>query len=705
MPLFPLFAVLIVTGLTEGVYLVSVVASVFYLVTRRGQGLYAKAGVIGLICIASFHTTPTESLPSDTIAFSIESRKENGKSVRLYGNVDDLQGVLRGRELNRGRPGETCLVQIEVEAFQPLRNTGGFDERAWARSSNVSFKGKVKRIDTCRPTAGWDGRMLRWKERKLQQIEQRHRADVALYMEALLFGESRMLDEQTSFSYRVTGLLHLLVISGSHIAMLIVAMRILMQPIPIRRETKTVLMIFSITMFGWMTGFSPPVARAVVVADAILFLSLFGVTIRDPIRLLSWCAAGMLAVQPFLVTNLGFQLTVGMTFFLLVTRQIWTGLIELSVFAQLFGLIVLWQVQPVLSVAAPIWNLVMAICISWIIMPLAFVTWMIPSIAPLFMVVLDAIHGMFTLHDDLRPWLPLHDLALSSQIALWLGLWGSLTLMNRKRWIGWGAAIMTCGLIAGWSEWSESSRVTFLDVGQGDAIVVESGRTIGLIDVGGVFQDPNEQKRSTFDPGEDVLAPYLWKRGERSLDFVLLTHADHDHIGGLEGLLKVVTVEELWISKEVANAEKREELLHLAAAYDVSVHYLEADDRPTPWMWIVAPNRPHEDENDHSISLYMNVGGMRYLLTGDLPIEGEAELPTLDVDVFKLGHHGSDTSSGEELLERIDPEWVIASVGSNNRYGHPHEETLRRVVGKRLLRTDLNGMIVCEENMCRGIIE
>ena len=119
----------------------------------------------------------------------------------------------------------------------------------------------------------------------------------------------------------------------------------------------------------------------------------------------------------------------------------------------------------------------------------------------------------------------------------------------------------------------------------------------------------------------------------------------------------------------------------------------------------MAPNRPHEDENDHSISLYMNIGGMRYLLTGDLPIEGEAELPTLDVDVFKLGHHGSDTSSGEELLERIDPEWVIASVGSNNRYGHPHEETLRRVVGKRLLRTDLNGMIVCEENMCRGIIE
>lgn len=139
--------------------------------------------------------------------------------------------------------------------------------------------------------------------------------------------------------------------------------------------------------------------------------------------------------------------------------------------------------------------------------------------------------------------------------------------------------------------------------------------------------------------------------------------------------------------------------------YGTSVRYLEAGDRPFPWMWIVAPNRPHEDENAHSISLYMNVDGMRYLLTGDLPLEEEAALPTLDVDVFKLGHHGSNTSSGEELLERIDPEWVIASVGANNRYGHPHEETLQRIVGRRLLRTDVNGMIVCEKRMCRGIIE
>ncbi|WP_215142522.1 DNA internalization-related competence protein ComEC/Rec2 [Exiguobacterium qingdaonense] len=685
--------------------MVSVVFGVLFFISRRGQRLFAKLGVLLLVVIAFIHSDSEVWSPEDSIVFSIDSRKDNGKAVRLYGHVDSVQGVLRGRDLSLGRPGETCLMQVEWETFQPSRNVGGFDEQSWASSSNKTFKGKVERIERCRPTSGLDGRMLRWKERQLQHIEQYYRADVALYMEALLFGESRMLDEQTSFSYRVTGLLHLLVISGSHIALLIVALHIMLRRIPIRRESKTVLIMFSITAFGWLTGFSPPVARAVVVADALLLLSLFGVAIRDPIRLLSWCSAGMLAIQPFLLMNLGFQLTVGMTFFLLVTRPIWTNVFEMSVFAQFFSLSVLWQVQAVLSVASPLLNVVMAFCISWLIMPLALITWIVPSVAPLFMVILDAINGFFSAHHASRPWIPLHELTFLQQVGLWVGIWGSLLVVHRKRWVGWGMMILTYVMLMTICEWSESPRVTFLDVGQGDAIVVESKDTIGVIDVGGVFQDPSEQKLSVYDPGADVVAPYIWKRGERALDFVILTHADHDHIGGLEGLLKVIPVREVWLSKLVANPEKREEILRLITKYGALVRYVEVGDRPVPWMWIVAPDGPHEDENDHSISLYMNVGGMAYLLTGDLPIEGEAMLPTLDVDVFKLGHHGSNTSSSEALLERTDPEWVIASVGASNRYGHPHEETLQRIVGRRLLRTDMDGMVVCEKGICQGRIE
>lgn len=637
--------------------------------------------------------------------FSIESRRDNGRSVRLYGETSGVDGVLVGRDVALGRPGETCLVTFEPDAFAPLRNVGGFDEMAWAKGAGLSFKGSQVTVTACRPTAGLDGMMLRFKERQLSRIEATYRPDVALYMEALLFGEGRLLDEETSFSYRVTGLLHLLVISGSHIAMLVLAFKWLLVPFPFHRETKMILIGLIVTAFGWLTGFSPPVARAVLVADMVLVFSLFGYSVRDPMRLLSWCAAALLALQPYLLFNLGFQLTVGMTLFLIVTRSQWTNVLSLAIYAQWIGLILLWNVQPVISIAAPFYNVIVAILFSWVMIPLGFLAYLVPLYEPLLHPVLDGLHGTFTLHNQVKPWLPLHELTVWGSFLLAIGLWIGLLFLERRQLIGWGIALLTLSAVALASELKEEGRVTFLDVGQGDAIVVETHGLTGLIDVGGVYHDPSEKKRSTFDPGADVVAPYLWKRGEREIDFLLLTHADHDHIGGLDGLLDLIQVKEVWLAAEAADMEKRGELLSKLARKNVPVRFVRAGDRPYPWFWIVSPSERKADENANSVSAYLTVGGMTYLLTGDLPEAGEVALPTVDVDVFKLGHHGSDTSSSEALVNRIDPEWVVASVGRNNRYGHPHPDVLARLVGRRVLRTDEDGMIVCERGACRGIVE
>ncbi|MCT4776866.1 MULTISPECIES: ComEC/Rec2 family competence protein [Exiguobacterium] len=704
MPLYPLLPIsLLIAGIHGSVALCLLLSGAITF-TWRGQSVYAHVGAV-LLALFVFVRPDAEPLSADgPYLFAIESRRDNGQSARLYGQIDGTEGVLTGRDLALGRPGETCLVTFTQTPFAPLRNTGGFDEAAWAYGAGLAFKGNDVAIEACRPSTGMSGRMLRWKERQLARIETTYRPDVALYMEALLFGDSRLLDEDTSFSYRVTGLLHLLVISGSHIALLVLGLRWSTRPLPLRRETKTLLILVAVTSFGWLTGFSPPVARAVLVADVLLVLSLFGYRVRDPIRLLSWCAAFLLALQPYLFWNLGFQLTVAMTLFLLVTRSIWTGPFGLAVYAQWFGLILLWPVQPVISVLAPVYNVVGAFLISWVVIPLALFAYIVPTAEPLLHPILDGLNGTFALHHDWRPWLPLHEFTFWHALGLAVVLWGGLMLLEWKRWSGWGLAVIALLLMHAVLEWAEAPRVTFLDVGQGDAVVVEYGEVTGVIDVGGVFQDPKESKRSTYDPGADVVAPYIWKRGETRLDFLLLTHADHDHVGGLSGLLSSIEVDEVWLSAEVADQGKRDELLAELAAYQVPVRLLSSGDRPYPWMWVVAPGEAGEDENANSVSLFMQVGALTYLLTGDLPDTREEMIPTVDVDVFKLGHHGSNTSSSEALLNRINPEWVIISVGRNNRYGHPHLDTLQRLEGKRVLRTDEDGMVVCERNRCRGIV-
>lgn len=704
MPLYPLLPIsLFIAGMYGSVAL-CLLLSVAIAFTCRGQSVYAHIGAV-LLVLFVFVRPDAEPLPeAGPYLFAIESRRDNGLSARLYGQIDGTEGVLTGRDLALGRPGETCLVTFTHIPFAPLRNTGGFNESAWALGAGLTFKGSDVAIEACRPSDGIAGRMLRWKERQLARIEATYRPDVALYMEALLFGESRLLDEDTSFSYRVTGLLHLLVISGSHIALLVLAFRWLMRGLPFRQETKTQLIIAAVTLFGWLTGFSPPVARAVLVADLLLGLSLFGYRVRDPIRLLSWCAAMLLAVQPYLFWNLGFQLTVAMTLFLLVTRSIWKGPFGLAIYAQWFGLIFLWPVQPILSMLAPVYNVLVGLLISWFIIPIALLSYLVPTAEPLLYPVLDGLNGTFQLHHDWQPWLPLHEFTFWHAVTLAAVLWGGLILLEWKRWTGWALAVSSLFFLHVSLEWTEQPRVTFLDVGQGDAIVVEYGDVTGVIDVGGVFQDPKESKRSTYDPGADVVAPYIWKRGETRLDFLLLTHADHDHVGGLSGLLSSIEVDEVWLSAEVADQGKRDELLAELAAYQVPVRLLSSVDRPYPWMWVVAPDESGEDENANSVSLFMKVGDLTYLLTGDLPDTREGMIPTVDVDVFKLGHHGADSSSSRELIERVDPEWIVVSVGANNRYGHPHPDTLERIEGRRLLRTDEDGMVVCERNRCRGIV-
>ncbi|UTT44051.1 ComEC/Rec2 family competence protein [Exiguobacterium aurantiacum] len=704
MPLYPLLPISLLIAWTHGSAVLGTLIAVGTVLTWRGQSVYTHLGA-GLLVLVVLMRPDVTAIPAEgPHVFSVESRRDNGLSVRLYGQIAGTEGVLTGRDIALGRPGETCLVTFTDTPFAPLRNTGGFDEASWALGAGLTFKGSDVSIEACRPSVGLNGRLLRWKERQLTRIETTYRTDVALYMEALLFGESRMLDEETSFSYRVTGLLHLLVISGSHIALLVLAFWWLLRGLPFRRETKTQLIITVVTLFGWMTGFSPPVARAVLVADLLLGLSLFGIHVRDPIRLLSWCGAMLLAMQPYLLWNLGFQLTIVMTLFLLVTRSIWHGPFGLAVYAQWFGLIFLWPVQSILSILAPVYNVLVGLLIAWVIIPIAFLTYIVPAAEPLLHPVLDGLNGTFQLHHDWQPWLPLHEFTFWHAVALAIGLWGGLILLEWKRWTGWALALGSLFFLHVTLEWAEQPRVTFLDVGQGDAIVVEYGEVTGVIDVGGVYQDPNEQKRSTYDPGADVVAPYIWKRGERRLDFLLLTHADHDHIGGLTGLLEAMPVEEVWLSAEVADRDKRDELLAVLAEYDVPVRLLSAGDRPYPWMWVVAPHGSGEDENANSVSLFMKVGALSYLLTGDLPDTREGSIPTVDVDVFKLGHHGAESSSSRELIERVDPEWIVVSVGANNRYGHPHPDTLERIEGRRLLRTDEDGMVVCEGNRCRGIV-
>lgn len=211
-----------------------------------------------------------------------------------------------------------------------------------------------------------------------------------------------------------------------------------------------------------------------------------------------------------------------------------------------------------------------------------------------------------------------------------------------------------------------SAEVSFINVGQGDSILVRDGAHAALIDTGGSL---------SFDMAEEVILPYLRKRRVYSLDYLILTHSDFDHAGAKDSLLDNIEVGEV---------------VDDASSFPIYLGDTRIDNLNDYGI---------AGENESSLVLSFHLGDDDYLLMGDAPVEVEHlilnDFPGLQADILKVGHHGSDTSTSPELLLSLTPEVAVISVGHGNRYGHPDQQVIARLeaIGADIRRTDLEGTI------------
>ncbi len=246
-------------------------------------------------------------------------------------------------------------------------------------------------------------------------------------------------------------------------------------------------------------------------------------------------------------------------------------------------------------------------------------------------------------------------------------------------------------------------RVTFLDVGQGDAALVDlpDGRLLA-IDAGGAVG-------GGVDPGARAIVPLLRARRRERIDVLVLSHPHPDHYGGLTAVLDAMEVGEIWDSGQAAAEEPEGEVARMLARAGVPVRGPRelcgrAHAFGGAWLRVLWPCPAHDSgwgPNDNSLVLDLRFGGRRFLFTGDAEAHAESALIARElgaVDVLKVAHHGSRTSSARELLAALRPRVAVVSAGRENRYGHPHPEVwdrLRRGT-ECALRTDRHGGVIVE---------
>jgi competence protein ComEC len=316
---------------------------------------------------------------------------------------------------------------------------------------------------------------------------------------------------------------------------------------------------------------------------------------------------------------------------------------------------------------------------------------------------------------DVMPWLtarvPPPSLVLI--VTYYGGLALALVGAGIARWCG--AAIVLASTLAivsgqpsGWLEDTSAPgrlRLTLFDVGQADATLVElpdSSRL--LVDSGGMPFGSD-----SFDIGSRVLAPALWALGVRRLDTLVLTHGDPDHIGGAASVISDFAPAELWEGVPVLRHRPLQEVLDKARDAGVAVtQRLAGDewDRGKARVRVLHPVAPDWERqrvrNDDSLVLEVVYGEVAVLLLGDVGVEVERSiLPQLTQArhrILKVGHHGSRTSTSQELLDHWRPEIALISCGRGNTFGHPAPDVLGRLnsIGSRIYRTDVDGQVTID---------
>jgi competence protein ComEC len=628
----------------------------------------------------------------------------------------------------------------EIELALPIAPTNpeAFNYPEYLHWQRIHRIGKIKEAQTLsydERSLSFTGAMVASQQWLAERTTRLFAPESAGLLAGMLLGAVDEIDTDLYATFSSLGLTHVIAISGQHITLLIAGLVYTLRLCGVTRRRAYLATALFLPLYVAMSGSSASAVRALVMGEFVLLALLTG-RIRDGWNLIGAAFLIMIGYDPYYIHNIGFQLSYLVTFGLLVfvpplTARFTVGpaalcrLAAVTIAATVVSFPLTIYYFHIYSFLSPIINFLFVPFISVIVAPLAALALLLGSVHPALGFLPAKIVDLFLL-----PALQLLQMIEKGQLlrsafrspSMWWMIGYFCWLIFLAGWLydkitlNWKAKLgfILCPLILFGSlffSWSKKEvTVTFLDVGQGDAIVIETPRKTVLIDGGGPpprwGEQPWERRRDPYNPVKSVVMPFLHARGISSLDLLVLTHGDSDHIGGISYLLENMPVRQALVNGLPAKIEiekKVNQLLHEKRIPVVEARQGQIWREEPGIVWRVlnpAQRIVTEEDNANSVVLLLEAYGFHLLFAGDLEREGEERLLRENlvepVDVLKVGHHGSKGSTSQAWVDRVTPKLSVISVGKENLYGHPHREVIERLAkrGGVVLRTDVCGAAV-----------
>jgi competence protein ComEC len=604
------------------------------------------------------------------------------------------------------------------------------------------------------------------RQSALERIESLYHGDSYQtgLMQAILIGQSFQLQKVWTEEYRSTGTFHALVISGTHVAVLAAFFLFLLRICFVPESIALFITVLAAWLYALITGWQAPCVRS---AAGLTLFMIGGYFFRErrAMNLLAAVALGFLIFDPEQLFDASFQLTFLAVGFLgafaapaiaatsgpltralsdladtardihLVPRAAQFR-IELRLLAKTLG--ATWPITMTARILFFVYEIVLtsAVVQLGLALPMvvyfhrvgfsglsanAFVVPLMGFVVPVgFLAVFTNLAWIARIAGALL-WLSQKAVFFHAahepnwripSPPLWLAVAISAALVAaaiwRTRWLTAVVAILLALLLLhpfAPDLHRGELELTAIDVGQGDCLLVvfPDGRRM-LVDGGGIPAF-GRIARSQLDIGEDVVAPYLWDRGIRTLDAIAITHAHEDHVGGVPALIADFHPREIWTGATPESPEWQA-VRDRATRTGAAIVPMQSGKRFAfggAEIEILAPSPDYipldQPKNNDSLVMRLTYGARSFLLTGDVERAIEREMleagEIRPADVLKVAHHGSRTSSTDEFLDAIHPAFAVISAGFENSYGHPHPAIVGRLADRHteILRTDLNGLI------------
>ncbi len=695
---------------------------VFLLICLFFQFSWKSAGKVLAICscfgVWFLFQTWQQIQASQNLVNSVErvrilpdTIKVNGDSLSFRGKADgrtfQVYYKLQSEEEKEHFQALTALHDLELEGKlsepEGQRNFGGFDYQSYLKTQGIYQTLTIKSIQSMKQVSSWDiGENLSSLRRKAIVWIKSHFPDpMRNYMTGLLLGHLDTDFEEMNELYSSLGIIHLFALSGMQVGFFMDAFKKLLLRLGLTQEKwKWLAYPFSLVYAG-LTGFSASVIRSLLqkllVQHGYKGLDNFALTVLV-----------LFIIMPNFFLTAGGVLSCAYAFILTMTSKEGEGIKAVA----RESLVISLGILPILSfyfAEFQPWSILLTFVFSFlfdlVFLPLLSILFILSFVYPVTQLnlVFEWLEGIIRLVSQMasRP-------LVFGQPTAWLLLLllVSLALVydmrkNVKRVAGFSLFIVGLFFL---TKHPLENEITMLDLGHGESLFLRdmTGKTI-LIDVGGKTDSDKKveswQKKVTTSNAQRTLIPYLKSRGVAKIDQLVLTNTDKEHVGDLLEVTKAFHVGEILVSK--GSLTQKEFVAELEASQTKVRSVTAGENLPIfgGSLEVLSPRKIGDGSHSDSLLLYGKLLDKHFLFSGNLKEKGEKDLlkqyPDLEVDVLKVGQHGSKTSPNPAFLEKLNPEISLISVGKNNRAKLPHQETLTRLksIKSKIYRTDQQGAI------------